>query len=244
MGEPDQKKTRKVNERPTYQKVILWPFFLLLQLWCMTIRFRFEGDSQELFKSSDKPYLLIGWHNVLFSIPLLIRRYRRHRKICGLVSASKDGAWLAAIFELIGFEAVRGSANFRGAQSLKELIRITRMGLDIGITPDGSKGPAYVLKPGAAALAKVSKMGIMLVGCEFHNAWRLNSWDRFFVPKPFSVMTIRVERINDFSELGESDPYRASLILQKKLMQLQPVDPLIPDPAVKIDSLANAENSE
>ena len=179
----NKKATKKVNERPFYQKVILFPFYLLLRLWNATLRFEFEGNSRELFHRLDQPYMIVGWHNTLFSVPLLIRRERKSRVVHALVSASGDGAWLVAIFDLIGFKAIRGSANFRGAQALKELIRLTRRGEDLGITPDGSKGPAYVLKPGVAGVAKACKTGILLVGFEHHNAWRLNSWDRFFCPK-------------------------------------------------------------
>lgn len=229
-AKPNQR-SRKVHDRPTYQKLLLFPWFLLLHVWNRTLRFEFEGDGAGQFRAADKPYMVVAWHNTLFVTPLLITRLRKHREVCALVSASKDGAWLVAIFELIGFRSVRGSANFRGAQSLKELMRATRKGWDIGITPDGSQGPAYVLKPGTAAVAKACKVGLILVGVQFHRAWRLRSWDRFFIPLPFSKVTLRVDRIAAFEDLDEPDPYEASLLLQERLMRLQPVDPLIPDPA-------------
>ena len=231
MPSQRSKSTKKIHHRPVYQKVILFPFFQILRLWHLTLRVEFEGNGLELLRSTDKPYMLISWHNNLFTVPMFIKRFRRERVVNGLISASKDGAWLVAIFELIGFKCIRGSANYRGAQSLKELIRATRQGQDIGITPDGSKGPAYVLKPGAAAVAKLCKVGIILVGYEYQSAWRLNSWDRFFIPKPFSSIKLRIERIADYASLGADDPYDASLVIQKHLMRLQPEDPLLPDPA-------------
>jgi len=225
------KPTKKVNDRPVYQKIILFPFYLLLRLWNFTLRIEFVGNGRELFRSMDQPYMIVGWHNTLFTVPLVIKRVRRERIVHALVSASGDGAWLVAIFDLIGFKCIRGSANFRGAQALKELIRSTRRGEDLGITPDGSKGPAYVLKPGVAGVAKACRTGMILIGLEHHSAWRLNSWDRFYIPKPFSKITIRVERINGYADLEAADPQEASWVLQRKLMKLMPQDPLLPDPA-------------
>ncbi len=225
---------RKVHERPTLEKIVLLPLFFLIVLWNRTLRIRFEGAGGEAFVKGDQPYLLISWHNTLFVSPLLIRRLRKQRKICALVSASKDGAWLTAMFELIGFRSVRGSANFRGGPALKELIRATRQGWDIGITPDGSRGPAYVVKPGAAAVAKVCQAGLILVGMQFHNAWRVRSWDRFFIPKPFSKVTVRVQHIASFEDLNEPDVNRASQVIQQRLLALHPQDSLIPTPSTSV----------
>ncbi len=231
MSEATSKSTKKIHDRPIYQKMILFPFFVVLRLWVLTLRVEFVGDGLKQFRAMDKPYMIIGWHNTLFTLPLFIKRFRKERIVHALVSASNDGAWLVAIFELIGFKCVRGSANYRGMQSLKELIRVTREGQDIGITPDGSKGPAYILKHGAAGVAKACKVGIILVGYEHHKSWRLKSWDRFFIPKPFSKITLRIDRIESYSDLGEPDPHNASILLQERLMRIQAEDPLLPDPA-------------
>lgn len=223
-------KNKKVQSKLWYQSLALIPFYLVFRLWQATIRVEVREDDRKILKSLDGSKLFLFWHNALFSAPLFQRRIRKGLPLYGLISASKDGAWLEVAFHLMGFKCVRGSANFRGAQSLKDMIRIVRQGNDLGITPDGSKGPAYVLKPGAAAVAKVCKCGLVLVGFESSSSWRLNSWDRFYIPKPFSVIAIRMEFIENYDALGAADPHEASLILQGKMMKLQGKDPLIPDP--------------
>jgi lysophospholipid acyltransferase (LPLAT)-like uncharacterized protein len=55
-----------------------------------------------------EPTAVVLWHNRLFLTPEIFRRYRSRRRIHGLVSASKDGAWLAAFYRLIGIQPVRG----------------------------------------------------------------------------------------------------------------------------------------
>lgn len=219
---------KQVNSRPWYQYIVLFPFFLLFRLWQWSIRLEVTDEDRRKITAENSPQILLFWHCFLFSGPMIQRYLRKKHPIYALISASKDGAWLVAIFNLFGIKSIRGSGNFRGAQSLKDMIRLIRAGSDIGITPDGSTGPAYVLKPGAAAVAKACKCKLTLFGVEHSSAWRLNSWDRFFLPKPFSKMRIRIESIENFEALSEPDIEKASEILGKRLMKLQLPDPLIP----------------
>jgi lysophospholipid acyltransferase (LPLAT)-like uncharacterized protein len=218
---------RQVHSKPWYQYIILYPFFLLFRIWQWSIRLEVTDEDRLKITAENSPQILLFWHCFLFSGPMVQRYLRKNHPIYALISASKDGAWLVAVFNLLGVKSIRGSGNFRGAQSLKDMIRVIRAGSDIGITPDGSKGPAYVLKPGAAAVAKACKCKLTLFGVEHSSAWRLNSWDRLFLPKPFSKMRIRIESIESFEVLGEPDIEKASRILEKKLMKLQSPDPLI-----------------
>ena len=106
--------------------------------------------------------------------------------MAGLVSASKDGALLAAIFERFGVEPVRGSSSRRGAQALRELTTWAERGYDLAITPDGPRGPRYVVEDGAMPLAQLT--GLPIVPVSYYLNWkiRVKSWDRFQIPLPFS----------------------------------------------------------
>ena len=64
-------------------------------------------------------------------------------------SASRDGGFLAAILECFGVQPVRGSTSRRGAQALLELTGWAERGYDLAITPDGPRGPCYVVQEGA-----------------------------------------------------------------------------------------------
>ncbi len=56
-------------------------------------------------------------------------------------------------------------------------------------TADGPKGPRRLAKAGPVQLAELA--GAAWVGC-FHaepeRAWRLGSWDRFAIPRPFTTV--------------------------------------------------------
>jgi lysophospholipid acyltransferase (LPLAT)-like uncharacterized protein len=113
--------------------------------------------------------------------------HRRHpRKLAALVSASKDGALLAAVLGKFGVEQVRGSSSRRGPQALLELTSCGEMGSDLAVTPDGPKGPRYRVQSGVISLAQVTGFPIIAVTCNTHWKLCLKSWDGFQIPLPFS----------------------------------------------------------
>ncbi|MFZ0826974.1 MAG: lysophospholipid acyltransferase family protein, partial [Verrucomicrobiia bacterium] len=115
--------------------------------------------------------------------------------LAGLVSASRDGAFLAAILERFGVQPVRGSSSRRGGQALLELSTWAERGYDLAITPDGPRGPRYVVQDGAMTLAQVT--GLPLVPASYHLSWKIQvkSWDRFQIPLPFARCEITIGRI-------------------------------------------------
>jgi lysophospholipid acyltransferase (LPLAT)-like uncharacterized protein len=107
--------------------------------------------------------------------------------LAALVSASKDGALLAAVLGRFGVEQVRGSSSRRGPQALLELASHARKGYDLAVTPDGPKGPRYVVQHGVISLAQVTGLPIIPVTCNTESKICLSSWDRFQIPLPFSA---------------------------------------------------------
>ena len=199
---------------PWYHWLWVAPLAALLRLWLSTLRFR--GDAGR-FDDADGPSVLLLWHDKLFFAPLIAQRCLG-RKVSALISTSKDGAWLVAFFRLMGITAVRGSSNRRGAAALIALTRAMRSGLHAGITPDGPKGPALVLKPGAVSLARLSRRPFLLLGINYHSCHRLRSWDRFALPLPFSRVDLTLVRAPMPAE-GESDEAVAAR-LQARLREV------------------------
>ncbi|MGF1530630.1 MAG: lysophospholipid acyltransferase family protein [Puniceicoccaceae bacterium] len=134
--------------------------------------------------------MIAFWHQHLFVAPELHRRFRGRRKIGGMVSASRDGSWLAAFFSSIGVEAVRGSQGGLSLSATKAAIRRLGEGVDIAITPDGSRGPIHVAKPGALFICRESKCSLCLVKVEYNRKRQLQSWDRFIIPLPWSLVQV------------------------------------------------------
>jgi len=161
-----------------------------------TLRWRWR-DETNLFENGGKePVIFCLWHNRLALSLILFRRYvqarQPQRKLAALVSASRDGGMLARVLELFDVEPVRGSSSRRGPQALRELVSAGGRGRDLAITPDGPRGPCYVVQEGIVSLAQLTGMAIVPASFHLSWKWRLKSWDRFQVPLPFARCTVRL----------------------------------------------------
>ena len=136
------------------------------------------------------PAIYCVWHNRLALCLISYFKYIHPRSptegLAAMVSASRDGALLTRVLECFGVQPVRGSSSRRGAQALRELTTWSRRGYDLAITPDGPRGPRYVVQDGIIALAQLT--GKPIIPVSYHLGWKIsvNSWDRFQVPLPFS----------------------------------------------------------
>lgn len=199
--------------------MLLWPFGVLLQLWGRSLRFELTEEDRSNYMKRDVPVAIVLWHNRLFLSAEIVRRFRDGRPAYALVSASQDGAWLTAFFSLAGLRTVRGSSSRLGREAASALVETLRAGHDIGVTPDGPRGPRYEVKPGAVIVARRTQAPLLLVGAEFTSAWQLRSWDRFYVPKPFSRVRMRCEIVPP-GALADRDA--AMEALQARLLALNP----------------------
>lgn len=132
------------------------------------------------------PVIFAFWH-----CTMLVCAHRfRNLGIAILISRSFDGELIARTVELLGFLAVRGSSSRGGATALRSMADAYAVGHRCAFTADGPRGPERVAKPGPVQLAQLT--GAPWIGCyhaEPSRAWRLNSWDHFIIPKPFSTVT-------------------------------------------------------
>lgn len=208
------------RELEGWQRIAMGTFGFFVRMWTRSLRFHFGADVQAFLDKPAEPAVVILWHNRLLLAPELYRRYLPDRKMAGLISASSDGAWLAGFFEQLGIKPIRGSRHGRGMQAFRELLKVSRAGYDIGITPDGSRGPMYDMKAGAATLALRGGAPIMLLSYNYTRAWRLKSWDRFYLPLPFSRINVRVDDVGSGKHLAGGDPKAAAEILKERLMAI------------------------
>jgi lysophospholipid acyltransferase (LPLAT)-like uncharacterized protein len=198
----DSAKQRLVNSPEAHvvhgwRRILLWPLAVLARLWNRTLRFEASEDYRQAMAQSDRPVVFLLWHNRLFVVAEIYRRFRGGRSTYGLVSASRDGAWLAAFFSLMDMKAVRGSSSRGGREAVAAMVEVLRAGHAIGITPDGPRGPRYDFKEGGLVVARRAGARVLLLGMEFTSAWRLRSWDGFYLPKPFSRVRLRSTWVPD-----------------------------------------------
>jgi len=109
-----------------------------------------------------------------------------------LISEHGDGEIAARAAESMGYRTIRGSTRRGAGRALLSLAREVEGGAHVAVTPDGPRGPAESFAPGALIAAQRSGAPIVLLRAVVDRAWRLRSWDRFIIPKPFARVTIYV----------------------------------------------------
>lgn len=145
------------------------------------------GEERYLrFRREGQPVMFVFWHGQL--LPLV--HYHRREGIVVLVSEHDDGEYITRVIERYGFGAVRGSSTRGGTKGLRGLVRAAREGRDIGVTPDGPRGPRGVFKPGALLAAQMADLPVVPLSVRASSGWRFRSWDGFLLPRPFSTITL------------------------------------------------------
>lgn len=192
-------------------------FGLLTRLLFATCRIRWVGREhlQEMDRE-ERPLIAAFWHYGVF---LILHLSRGKRKWVAMVSASKDGEYVARIVESFGFETVRGSRNRGGIGALKGMVKaVKERGLSAAIVADGSQGPPLVAQPGAVLLASHSGVDILPVGWAADRYWSFRSWDRTVLPKPFARIVVEVgEPLPVPGGLGSEGLEDARLDLDRRL---------------------------
>ncbi len=137
-------------------------------------------------RTAGKPRVFMLWHETI--LPLLWH----HRGLAAaiVVSDNRDGQYLADFAEAVGYRSVHGSSSKGAARALIGAVRELEAGFAVAFTPDGPRGPRREMKPGFVAAAQRANAIIIPLWAEADRAWRLNSWDKFLIPKPFARVAI------------------------------------------------------
>jgi lysophospholipid acyltransferase (LPLAT)-like uncharacterized protein len=160
---------------------------LLIQGVCTTLRFEVV-DKGGAFDRSRGPLIWAFWHNRMFVFPYIHHEWFPYIPGTILSSPSGDGQIIADVCGYFGFEAARGSSSKpqKGLAALMLLAEKLREGRDLGITPDGPRGPKYELQPGIVKLAQLTGAAILPARVEYSRALHFKTWDGFMLPLPFS----------------------------------------------------------
>jgi len=165
-------------------KILAWliphAIYVIFLFLSRTIRWTFIG---ERYQAGCKPYILSFWHARILMTPYAYQGWDGAM----LISQHRDGGYITEASRLMGLKNVsRGSSTKSGARAFLKMIRMARKGHPLGITPDGPKGPAEIVQSGVVQLAKKSGLPLRAVCYATKRYWRVNSWDKFYIPKPFT----------------------------------------------------------
>jgi lysophospholipid acyltransferase (LPLAT)-like uncharacterized protein len=190
-------------------KSLIHSIYWLTRGYYKTFKFEIVNNAPLLNAlQSGQRILLCAWHQQILTGTSYFQRFRNYSPMI-MISRSRDGDVAAAVTELLGWTAVRGSSSKGGFAGLYSIIKQLRKGQLAAHIVDGPRGPAGRVKAGAIQLASVTKAAIVPLAMSTNRAWYLNSWDHFMIPKPFAKVTIhcgdpwQVGRVRDETALEE-----------------------------------------
>ncbi len=187
---------------------------MLLHLLALTWRVRFTNpEVVRSFKDARQPFMYVLWHGQL--LPLLWTH--RGRDIAVMISEHRDGEMIARVAQSLGLRTVRGSTTRGAARALLGACREIEAGHDVAVTVDGPRGPAGTVAPGSLIISQRTGAPMVPTAASCSRAWRLKSWDRFMIPKPFARVVVtygaplRIDADSARDALREVERVRAAL---------------------------------
>lgn len=153
-----------------------------------------------------------AWHEMLWhGIGAL-----RGEGVCTVVSTHRDGEMIARVMARQGYRLARGSSTRGGSQAMRDVLRLSKeTDADFCFTVDGPKGPRRQVKDGVLFTAAMTGLPIVPYTTAARRFWRLNSWDRLTIGKPFSRVVVHfgdeVEVPRQAAKDGDLEPYRDML---------------------------------
>ena len=179
-------KFRQIKRFPRW---IYWLPARTLQLMCHTL-YRIKIEDPDNLRFSTGGFIGLAWHNRLFFFPAIMPAASRKRT-AAVVSASRDGQYIADLISMFGIRSLRGSSSRRGANALLDSVKVMRQeNLNVVFTPDGPRGPKYKMKPGPVMLASLTGAPVCPLSINASKYWSVKSWDGFQIPKPGATLTL------------------------------------------------------
>lgn len=171
--------------------------FLLVKIveFFFVVYIRFVGMTSKLIvkqpellkKYSKKQKILLAfWHNRIFYFLYLFRK----TLIATPISQHKDGEFIANIAKKFKIIPIRGSTTRGGVKVLRGMLDFLNQAVPVSITPDGPRGPKYVIQPGILYVALKSQKPIVAGSWYAKHVKIFSSWDNFILPLPFNTFYV------------------------------------------------------
>jgi lysophospholipid acyltransferase (LPLAT)-like uncharacterized protein len=183
--------SKKTISSPWFQGFV----YRFIRMYASTFRFTVENEEEWMnYLKNGGKVLLCVWHQQFFSAIRYFKNYKQYAP--GLmISRSADGDLIAGVASRTGWRPARGSSSRGGKTAMMEVIsHIKETGLGAHIL-DGPRGPIGKVKAGAISIALAADAAIVPFYISADRAWYFNSWDKFFIPKPFARVTLRYDKI-------------------------------------------------
>jgi lysophospholipid acyltransferase (LPLAT)-like uncharacterized protein len=202
-------------------RVLIELGFGLYRLWARTLRLQVEDRHDVADFVRKQPVIFAIWHNRLLMLPRVFDPCFPTRQSYGLISASRDGDLVSILIERSGYGTIRGSSSRKGVIALRRLVETLAAGGNVLLTPDGPRGPVYQATQGVVFLAQKTGAPVVPIHMEYSSCWRLKSWDRFILPRPFAKLRAIFGAPIQIAPIADPERFETErLRLQEAMMSL------------------------
>ena len=200
-----------------YLQFTILPFLLqiIARLIYLTSKKQFHHPIQN---NTNENYIISMWHGDLLMQPFNYHKFKKNGQIKVIISEHKDGEIIRKTVEYLGINSLAGSSSKGGAKALIGAIKALKSGIDVAITPDGPRGPIYSIADGIVLLSQKTDTKIIVLSSIPTSYWKMKSWDKFIVPKPFGTINFYVSEPFDVKDLEIEE---AKKLIYSKMMENQ-----------------------
>lgn len=140
-------------------------------------------EHPDLHWDQNKPLIACFWHGRLL---MMFKSWFGQHKLHMLISSHPDGQIIARTTQRFGYGWIVGSSNRGGRKAILNILKTLKSGESVGITPDGPRGPRYKANLGVIQMARLGNTALLPISYSATRGIFMKSWDRFFLPFPFS----------------------------------------------------------
>ena len=186
--------------------IISYVVQFLLNILFRSCRVKVYGEGNIINAiNADKPILLCSWHGrMMFAIHYL----RTHKiKIFAISSTHDDSETLSKILVRWKIGLIRGSSTSGWKNVIVTMMKkLKDPKTIIAITNDGPKGPPQIAKSGSLHMALKANATVLAMSGTATRFFELKTWDKFRLPKPFSIIHINISQPLEFpKDIEERD---------------------------------------
>lgn len=189
--------------------------YVLMRIIWYTARKKFHF----ITPMTEKQHVCVTWHGELLMTPQAYRTIHKKHPASAIISSHFDGGLIAGTLKFLDIRPLRGSSRKGAKQVLLQAFKSIKHGEEVLITPDGPKGPRHSMSDGAVGIALKSKLPIFVMNYKASKYWKLNSWDGFVIPKPYSTIDFYIQSLSlEGMEHDEAKEYLSMKMLQNTII--------------------------
>lgn len=166
---------------------LAWVLGGIVALWLRfchaTTRWDRRGDAELIAALREGPVIVILWHeSVMMGPPLWLKQFGKGAILRDTSPAGRLSGGVQRHFGMIPFEMAATAASI---SVLRDVLRLVKSGVSLGITADGPKGPARVVKDAPLEWIKATRLPVFTFAYAMSRSRRASTWDRMQIALPF-----------------------------------------------------------